>query len=391
MNLGQIYLSMRDYDKAIAALGAVRRRSRDWPSAQNQLGAAHWAKSRDLERRRDTAGAEAESQKALEFLNAALKARRDVGTGPSDPGYVANIGDLATVLTETGKPADALKLLDPVIKAQTAQSGAAFARLMEAQLKAFIASGQVEPAIATMKSLEQSGAAAGRAQLYLRLGQLLEKELDNLRKKGNTAAFQRMHAAYKTFLTTLVESKTGQTFESLEWAATALFSLDAPAESEKVLRRILADFTQDPQFLQQQNGPTHLRRIRLKLANALRAQGGARLDEAESLFDELLAQKPPVVEVLFGKGLLLEAEAEAGRGDWSRPLAHWEKLTEQLGRLRPRPLEYYDAWYHVAWVLSKLQNNAKARQTLLGVMRLSRNVGSPEMKAKFEGLLAQIK
>ena len=104
MNLGQIYLGMGQYDKAIEVLSAVRRRSRDWVSAQNRLGTAHWAKSRDLERRGDSTAAQAEAQKAIEVLNIALKARRDAGAGPTDPGLVGNVGDLATVLTETGKP-----------------------------------------------------------------------------------------------------------------------------------------------------------------------------------------------------------------------------------------------------------------------------------------------
>ncbi len=96
---------------------------------------------------------------------------------------------------------------------------------MEAQLKAFITSGNVEPAIASMKALEQSGGASGRAQLYFKLGKLLEKELESLKQKGNTAALSRMHQAYKTFLTTLAESKTGQSYESLQWAGEGL--LDA--------------------------------------------------------------------------------------------------------------------------------------------------------------------
>ena len=62
------------------------------------------------------------------------------------------------MLTETGKPADALKLLDPIVKVQTIKSGPAYSRLMEAQLMAYIASNQVQQAIATMKSLEQSAA-----------------------------------------------------------------------------------------------------------------------------------------------------------------------------------------------------------------------------------------
>ena len=55
---------------------------------------------------------------------------------------------------------------------------------MEAQLKAYITSGKVEPAIASMKALEQAGGASGRAQLYFKLGKLLEKELESLKEKG---------------------------------------------------------------------------------------------------------------------------------------------------------------------------------------------------------------
>ena len=199
MNLGLIYSGMGQYDKAIEALAGVRTRGTKWVEAQTRIGAAHWAKSRDLERQGNTAGAQTEAQKALEFLNASLKSRRDAGVAPTDPGLIGNVGDLAVVLTETGKPTEALALLAPVVKAQTVKSGPGFARLMEAQLKAYITSGKVEPAIASMKELEQAGGAASRAQLYFKLGKLLEKELDSLKQKKNTAALSRMHQAYKTF------------------------------------------------------------------------------------------------------------------------------------------------------------------------------------------------
>ena len=215
-------------------------------------------------------------------MNVALKARREAGAGPTDPGLVGNVGDLATVLTETGKPAEALALLDPVVKAQTVKSGPGFARLIEAQLKAFITSGNVEPAIASMKALEAVRAApAARAQLYYKLGKLLEKELDSLKQKGNTAALARMHQSYKTFLTTLAESKTGQSYESLQWAGEGLLTLDAYADAEKVLRRVLTEFTADPQFLQQPGGRGRLLRTRLRLVAALRGQG--KFDEANSI------------------------------------------------------------------------------------------------------------
>jgi hypothetical protein len=59
--------------------------------------------------------------------------------------------------------------------------------------------------------------------------------------------------------------------------------------------------------------------------------------------------------------------------------------------MRPRPLSYFDAWYHVAWVLYNQKDPSKAKQTLLGVMRLSPSVGGPEMKAKYQALLARLK
>ncbi len=103
LNLGQIESGRGHYDQAIAAFGAVRRRSSKWFEAQSRLGAAHWAKSRVLEREGNAAAAAAESQKSIEILQVALKARRESGAGPTDPGLVGNVGDLAIVLTEMGK------------------------------------------------------------------------------------------------------------------------------------------------------------------------------------------------------------------------------------------------------------------------------------------------
>ncbi len=53
LNLGQIYQGRGQYDQAIAEFAAVRDRSPKKVEAQNRLGAAHWAKSRMLDRRGD--------------------------------------------------------------------------------------------------------------------------------------------------------------------------------------------------------------------------------------------------------------------------------------------------------------------------------------------------
>jgi tetratricopeptide (TPR) repeat protein len=388
INLGQIYQGRGQYDQAIGVLSSVRRRSSNWAIAQTRLGATHWAKSRLLERRGDTAAASAAAQTAIAILGATLKARQQAGVSQSDPGLVGNVGDLAIVLTETGKPAEALALLTPVVKAQTVRAGPAYVRLMEAQLTAQITSNQVQQAIATMKTLEQAGAGANLTQLYLKLGRLLQRELDALRQRGKTSAFTQLHQAYKTFLTTLAASKTGQTYESLEWAGESLLDLEAYEEAAGLLQRVLKEFTQDPQFLQQPNARNHLLVTRLKLAAALRGQG--ELKKADQLVSEMLKDYPKYIEPQFEKGMLLEAEAQAKRGDWAAALSHWEALARKAERLRPRPRLYYEIWYHVAWVLSQQKQTLQARQTLQGVMRLAPSVGDPEMKAKYQGLLARL-
>ncbi len=253
---------------------------------------------------------------------------------------------------------------------------------------ALISTSQVQPAIATMKDLEQAGGGASLTQLYLKLGKLLERELESLKQKGNTAAFAQMHKAYKTFLTTLAGAKSGQTYESLEWAGERLLSLDAFKEADVVFRRVLADYGQKPEFLQQPSGPMSLLRTRLKLAAALRGEG--QFEEASSLVEELLSRYPKYIEPLFEKGMLLEAEAEAKRGPWSAAPRHWESLARKLEGVRPHRAEYYDVWYHVALVLSREGEAVKARRTLLGIMRLTPGVGGPEIKAKYQALLARL-
>jgi cellulose synthase operon protein C len=104
-----------------------------------------------------------------------------------------------------------------------------------------------------------------------------------------------------------------------------------------------------------------------------------------------MSQKPIYLETFFEKGLLLESEAAAGKGTWSAALRHWEDMTKKMERMRPRPVTYFDAWYHLAWVLQQQKDPAKAKQALLGVMRLSPSVGGAEMKAKYQALLANLK
>jgi tetratricopeptide (TPR) repeat protein len=394
LNLGQIFQGRGQYDRAIAEFAAVRDRSPKRLEAQTRLGGAHWAKGRMLERRGDRDASAAESRAALEILDRTLKARQAAGAALTDPGFVGNAADLAVALTETGKAGEALKLLEPINKAQTDMTGVSFARLKEATLLAQINSGQVEPAITTMRFLEQSGPGTGRAQLYFKLGKLLERELDRLRARKETATLTRMEQSYRAFLTALTESKAGQTYESLQWAGESLLALGGFKEAEGVFRRVLSESITNPNFLNQAGANERLLRTKLRLSAALRGQGAEdpkKLDESASIVEELLAKYARYVEPLVEKGMLLESQAEANQGEWSAAFSHWQDLAQKMSRMRPRPLSYYDAWYHAAWALARQKQPRKARQVLNGVMRLNPDVGGPDMKTKYEQFLERVK
>ncbi len=53
------------------------------------------------------------------------------------------------------------------------------------------------------------------------------------------------------------------------------------------------------------------------------------------MLDEVLTQKPPYLAALIEKGMLLEAEAEAGKGTWAAAINHWEDLDPPPGTLAP--------------------------------------------------------
>ncbi|MGE3819521.1 MAG: hypothetical protein AB7I30_08800, partial [Isosphaeraceae bacterium] len=171
--LGQIYDGTGRYAEAVAAYESIRTGSAKWVEAKTRAGSSHWELSRVHRRAGKTAEADAEVATALAKLNEALRARRESGTTSSDPGLIDNVCDLADVHLETSKPDEALKLLEPLAKDQSSTSGPAFTRLISTLLRAHVATGQADLAVADMATLERAGSTgAGLTQLYFRLGKL---------------------------------------------------------------------------------------------------------------------------------------------------------------------------------------------------------------------------
>lgn len=68
----------------------------------------------------------------------------------------------------------------------------------------------------------------------------------------------------------------------------------------------------------------------------------------------------------------------------------WGQVVELLARRRPRPREYYEAQYYLALALEAIGQRSEARTLVQRVLRLSPSCGGPDLKQKFQNLLARL-
>ena len=389
--LGEVANERGDFAAAIAAFDAVRPASARKSDAQAAAGSAHWRNSLAVRDGGDVKAADAEVHQAISQLKAALDGRKNANVAETDPNYVTTATELATIQVATDKADDAVKLLEPIVARfpppSSQSSNPTANRAITGLLRAHVAAGKVDQAMADMKSLE-AGGGSNSAQLYFELGRLLERESETLRARKETARLARTEQAYTKFLKALVANKEGQTFQSLRWAADNLLKLGDANEAAGVYANLLDYYAKDPEFRQTPSAETLVLTTRIKQVAALRQTG--KLNEAESNLNAIIAENKRLLEPQVEKGHILDAKATAKVGTWADAYAYWRSLAGKLASMHPRPDDYYDAWYHAAQALQKQGNASLARQTVASVMRLSPTVGSPEMKLKYQALLKQL-
>jgi outer membrane protein assembly factor BamD (BamD/ComL family) len=397
MTLGEIALGQGRYADASAAFESVREKSARRLDAMVKSGDAHWRNGLLLRSQGHEEQAEAEARKARELMETALQARRDAGVPATDPGLLGNLNALAEIFRAQGRPRDALALLEPA--AQALGDGSVDpeiaplrAALLTIQLRAHIADGQADQAIADMAALEKAGAAGeSLTQLYFELGRSLKQEMDALAKKIDSksqARLEQTRAAYTKFLQALAASQTGQTYESLMFAGESLLGLGQAQEAGAIFDRVLKTYASDATFQQQPNASERLLRARLRRVESLRKQ--KQFDEAQAQLDEVTKLAPRLLEPLMEQGNLYEDIARTDPSKWGTAYNYWKRLAAQLERGRPRRIEYYEAYLHMATALEALKQKDQAAATLKGVMTLSPSVGSPEMKAKYQAFLSRL-
>lgn len=383
---GDIALGQGRYDEAAAAYESVKTPAH-MLDARSKAAAAHWRRSLALRKDADSNAvppeAAAEAKKALDLLKEAYDARLEARVPPTDPGRIGNAADLAEIHLSEDRPDEALKLMEPHIAALTGPAlndatRPLLARMLKLRLRGHIDAGQTDAAIGDMKALEQASTGESLTQLFFGLGRLLEDEMEAQRAAGNRAALEQTRKTFQEFLEALISSETGQSFESLEWAGEQMLTLERYDRAAEIFNRVLKDFADNERIA----------RTKLMLSSALR--GGKKFREAWSVTTKLIEANPRALDFLMEQCQILEDWAAVEPGYWNVAIDYWSKLAKKLQAARPRPPEYYDCWYHVAYCQYRKGNKDAARKTIESVRALSQALGTPEIKQKYEELAGRV-
>jgi hypothetical protein len=168
------------------------------------------------------------------------------------------------------------------------------------------------------------------------------------------------------------------------FAGESMLTLGNAKEASEVFKRVLD--SKDPEFQKTIGPPERLLRTKLRMAEALRKQ--KKFTDAQTFLGDVIKDSPRLLEPKLERGYLLEDWAKAEPNRWGAAYNYWRALASQLEPIRSLRINYYESLYHVAVALQGLGRGTEAKQTLKSVMILSPSVGNPEMKKRYEDLLA---
>jgi TolA-binding protein len=394
MSIGAIKLGQGKYQEAIDALGAVGTSSGRKTEAQSQSARARWRWSLTLREQGKGPEADEQAKQAIAEAQAAYQARLGRKDPATDLQRIDNARDLCEMLMESGRAEEALGIIEPLAAQLTAMSRPAslqdrYAKVLATLLQAHIRAGRVDAAIGDIATLQKANTDPEMlVRLYVDLGRLLEKEMADLKAKGDTSKLDKVRADYEAFLAELIKNEQGQTYESLQWAGEALLTLGKYEQANALFEKILGKYSEEIGFDYKK-----LQRTRLRLVTSLR--GLKDFSKARTTLQELLPDKSKgeksLMEALVEDCRISSDAARAGAGSWDDAIGKWNGLAKSLGTIRPRPPEYFDAYMAIAEGLAAQGDGAKAKLSLNNIMRLNQKSMSPEYVAKFKELLGSIR
>jgi hypothetical protein len=447
MTVAGVYQQQGDPSEAATWYLTVPEGSERFAEAQQKAGMAFWdaylrAAQLPRDQRGDREAFQEFRRQAQEHLERGL-ARMGEGESGETMSYTVAASKLsmAQVYVEGNRYDEALVLLEQIVRWVQRAGGPDptadprfVAEAYKAALRAYVGVRNLDAAeqiMSRLESLETTG-DAGIVQVYQRLGQELENEVNRRRELDDRAGLDQMLAAFAAFLDRVSRREAGQTFETLAWTGDAYLRLaegldadgTAAADGERarelyaqagdVFQRILDRGPQDAGA-----GASSLQGVRLRLARCLRRTG--KFPDALKVASDVLRANARAVDAQIEAAYVYQDWAEAEGGHWSEAIAGgvpteggsqrsnlvwgWSTLGRLLQPSATPGSPYYVLWHEVrynqAYCLYKKaleQSDRQERGRLLELAerdvrfttRLSDDQGGPVWKGRLERLQRDI-
>lgn len=276
-------------------------------------------------------------------------------------------------------------------------------------------------------------------QIYLRLGQQLQRQMQQLTAAGDGERAEQLAGAFENLLSRVADREAASNWSTQVWLAQASMQIAAGLsgdsgkryyeQAEAAFQRILDSVEKDPAFAPT---PTSVLAVRKQMADCLRGQG--KYKDAMEQFIALLQQRPNVPSIQQAAALTLEQWGVAqGQADplerairGTRPddngknlIWGWLKLADvadRFRRIKARAAEsdpkaaadaqtyaemFFAARYHAArarYQAALLANDgdraeqlATAEKSIATLARLYPDLGGPQQKAEFDQLASEVK
>jgi tetratricopeptide (TPR) repeat protein len=450
----EIAVRDNETDKAVEYLDKIAADSPRRGNAELKAGQALWAAyltaSRAEEQERRPQGElDAMVAKAKATLEDGIKRMRvgvDNGAAPVSPTLAAATLSLGQILVDSGQPEKAIELMnDPKIGPLTlaAANDPAVAQAKfgietyKLALRAYVATQALDKAEQSMNDLEKLAAAQGGAdtaetltRIYVGLGRELQEQVARLRQENKAEELAKVSKGFELFLERILNRESGNDFRSLSWVADTFYNLgsgydadgakelspEAKGYYEKSLKadeRILAEAKSKKDFLED---PKFASGVKLRMARSHRRLG--QFNDSINLLTEILKEKSTLVEVQreaaetlqdwsavkpnFYKLAILGAKKQKGaNGREENLIWGWAMLAVKVQSNKQFVNEFHEARYNLAkchMEQARLETDAakkkellkQAEKDILFTVRISPDMGGPEMRKKADTLLKSI-
>ncbi len=371
MSLGMINHRANRPAEASRWYDAVPESAAEFAEAQIAAGQSWWqaalrASQPDSDPRPDPETLKAWTQNAERHLRAGLKK-----AGKSDsPSIVAARLSLAQILNGRSAWDESIKLLtegDQAVvghvavpegtpRPETGITSRNFATLAyQVLLRAYVGTQRIDDALAAMAEMEKIG--GDDTQIYIQLGQELEREIERLKSRNDKQRLTQLRQSFEQFLDKVFERKDRQNYNSLVWIAETYRGLglgmsDDPVAATRYFERAAATYNE---ILKQNmaDGPRKTS-VQLRLVNCRRQMKD--FEGALTLVREILKQFPRDVHAQFEAAWVLKDWGNSGQpnrlieaisGSDDQLIWGWIGLAERLRDPRFEE-KFFEARYEMA-------------------------------------------